>query len=123
MDLISLQTDQLLYLYLAEEEEEQDLIQRQCPKVADTVLQIGCQVNQLLIGHMEAAELMAVMEAMALIIKQVFYFLALLVAADHTKLIRQLELVAMVDMVLVAAAVLLQIMVLQVVLVEMVAVV
>jgi hypothetical protein len=58
---------------------------------------------------MEAEGLMAVMVAMAIIIKQGFYISALQAAADRIKLDKQLVLVAMVDMVLVAVAALLQI--------------
>jgi hypothetical protein len=49
------------------------------------------------------------MVAMAIIIKQGFYISALQAAADRIKLDKQLVLVAMVDMVLVAVAALLQI--------------
>jgi hypothetical protein len=123
MALILLQTDQLLFVYQAEAVEEQELIQQQCPKVVDTGLQIGWQASLLLIGIMEAEELMVVMVAMAIIIKQGFYISALQAAADRIKLDKQLVLVAMVDMVLVAVAALLQIMVMRVVLAVMVAVV
>jgi hypothetical protein len=109
MAVILLQIDQLLLAYLEEEEEELQLIQQQCPKVVDIGLQIGWQASLLLIGIMEAEGLMAVMVAMAIIIKQGFYISALQAAADRIKLDKQLVLVAMVDMVLVAVAALLQI--------------
>jgi hypothetical protein len=123
MAVILLQIDQLLLAYLEEEEEELQLIQQQCPKVVDIGLQIGWQASLLLIGIMEAEGLMAVMVAMAIIIKQGFYISALQAAADRIKLDKPLVLVVMVDTERAAEAVQLLIMVMQVVLVEMVVVV